>query len=90
MDFTWYGNVQCLINITAIGPFGGFFIFLFVKLWNDPQIPGPKALIIMLLGTPLAVRSSATVGLTPSSSLSRQKWMISSRKTTITHMGKGF
>ncbi|GAB4848432.1 CSC1-like protein At4g35870 [Ancistrocladus abbreviatus] len=48
-DFTWYGNIQYLINISAIGAFCCLLIFLFVKLKSDHHIPGPTALITKLL-----------------------------------------
>ncbi|KAL5713954.1 CSC1-like protein [Ranunculus cassubicifolius] len=49
-DITWYGNIQYLLNISAIGSFCCLFIFLFVKLRSDHRrMPGPSALIAKLL-----------------------------------------
>ncbi|KAF5193282.1 Csc1-like protein, partial [Thalictrum thalictroides] len=48
-DITWYGNIQYLLNISAIGAFCCLFIFLFVKLRSDHRMPGPSALIAKLL-----------------------------------------
>ncbi|XP_010266881.1 PREDICTED: CSC1-like protein At4g35870 [Nelumbo nucifera] len=46
----WYGNIQYLLNISAIGAFCCVFIFLFVKLRSDHRrMPGPAALITKLL-----------------------------------------
>ncbi|KAK2656930.1 hypothetical protein Ddye_009982 [Dipteronia dyeriana] len=46
----WYGNMQYLVNISAIGLFCCVFIFLFVKLRSDHRrIPGPAALVSKLL-----------------------------------------
>ncbi|KAF5753072.1 Transmembrane protein 63C [Tripterygium wilfordii] len=46
----WYGNIQYLLNISAIGLFFCVFIFVFVKLRSDHrQIPGPSALASKLL-----------------------------------------
>ncbi|KAK3224401.1 hypothetical protein Dsin_011426 [Dipteronia sinensis] len=46
----WYGNIQYLFNISAIGLFCCVFIFLFVKLRSDHRrIPGPAALVSKLL-----------------------------------------
>ncbi|XP_031262686.1 CSC1-like protein At4g35870 [Pistacia vera] len=46
----WYGNIQYLLNISAIGLFFCVFIFLFVKLRSDHRwIPGPAALVTKLL-----------------------------------------
>ncbi|XP_044470730.1 CSC1-like protein At4g35870 [Mangifera indica] len=51
-DFTdaWYGNIQYLLNISAIGLFFCVFIFIFVKLRSDHRrIPGPAGLVTKLL-----------------------------------------
>ncbi|KAF5454612.1 hypothetical protein F2P56_024263 [Juglans regia] len=49
-DAAWYGNIQYLINISAIGASCCVFIFLFVKLRSDHhRIPGPTALAAKLL-----------------------------------------
>ncbi|GAV74729.1 DUF221 domain-containing protein/RSN1_TM domain-containing protein [Cephalotus follicularis] len=46
----WYGNIQYLLNISAIGLFCCVFIFLFVKLRSDHRrMPGPAALASKLL-----------------------------------------
>ncbi|KAH7566223.1 hypothetical protein ACOSP7_022600 [Xanthoceras sorbifolium] len=46
----WYGNIQYLFNISAIGLSCCVFIFLFVKLRSDHRrIPGPAALLSKLL-----------------------------------------
>ncbi|KAH0971052.1 hypothetical protein GBA52_023208 [Prunus armeniaca] len=46
----WYGNIQYLINISAIGSFFCVFIFIFVKLRSDHRrMPGPSALVSKLL-----------------------------------------
>ncbi|KDP23961.1 hypothetical protein JCGZ_25349 [Jatropha curcas] len=46
----WYGNIQYLLNISAIGLFFCVFIFIFVKLRSDHRrIPGPSALVAKLL-----------------------------------------
>ncbi|XP_062101888.1 CSC1-like protein At4g35870 [Humulus lupulus] len=50
-DFgAWYGNIQYLINISAIGAFFCVFIFVFLKLRSDHhRMPGPSALLTKLL-----------------------------------------
>ncbi|XP_074308459.1 CSC1-like protein At4g35870 [Silene latifolia] len=49
-DTTWYGNIQYLINISAVGAISCLFIFLLVKLRSDHRrIPGPTALATKLL-----------------------------------------
>lgn len=46
----WYGNIQYLLNISAIGAFFCVFIFVFVKLRSDHRrMPGPAALLTKLL-----------------------------------------
>ncbi|KAL5557515.1 hypothetical protein UlMin_039751 [Ulmus minor] len=46
----WYGNIQYLLNISAIGAFFCVFIFVFVKLRSDHnRMPGPSALLTKLL-----------------------------------------
>ncbi|KAG9442792.1 hypothetical protein H6P81_018646 [Aristolochia fimbriata] len=50
MDMSWYGNIQYILNISAIGAFVCLCLFLFVKLRSDHRrIPGPSALITKLL-----------------------------------------
>uniref|UniRef100_A0A803MBE9 Uncharacterized protein n=1 Tax=Chenopodium quinoa TaxID=63459 RepID=A0A803MBE9_CHEQI len=49
-DFTWYGNIQYLLNISAIGALSCVCIFLLVKLRSDHRrIPGPFSLLSKLL-----------------------------------------
>ncbi|XP_078448240.1 early-responsive to dehydration stress protein (ERD4) [Wolffia australiana] len=49
-DFTWYGNIQYLLNISAVGAAVCVLLFLFVKLRSDHRrIPGPTALLAKLL-----------------------------------------
>ncbi|XP_030524083.1 CSC1-like protein At4g35870 [Rhodamnia argentea] len=46
----WYGSIQYLLNISAIGAFCCVFIFLFLKLRSDHRrMPGPAALATKLL-----------------------------------------
>ncbi|KAI3991196.1 hypothetical protein MKX01_022417 [Papaver californicum] len=45
----WYGNIQYLLNISAVGALCCVFIFLFVKLRSDHRMPGPTGLIAKLL-----------------------------------------
>ncbi|KAF3440347.1 hypothetical protein FNV43_RR18631 [Rhamnella rubrinervis] len=46
----WYGNIQYLLNISAIGALSCVFIFVFVKLRSDHRrMPGPAALFTKLL-----------------------------------------
>lgn len=45
----WYGNIQYLLNISAIGAAFCLLLFLFVKLRSDHGIPGPSALAAKLL-----------------------------------------
>uniref|UniRef100_A0A1J3EQG3 CSC1-like protein n=1 Tax=Noccaea caerulescens TaxID=107243 RepID=A0A1J3EQG3_NOCCA len=46
----WYGNIQYLLNISAIGLLTCVSIFLFVKLRSDHRrMPGPSALFSKLL-----------------------------------------
>lgn len=46
----WYGNIQYLVNISAIGALFCVFIFFFVKLRSDHRrMPGPAALFTKLL-----------------------------------------
>ncbi|KAI4358048.1 hypothetical protein L6164_001955 [Bauhinia variegata] len=50
IDGAWYGNIQYLLNISAIGALCCLLIFLFVKLRSDHRrIPGPAALLTKLL-----------------------------------------
>ncbi|XP_077246676.1 early-responsive to dehydration stress protein (ERD4) [Tasmannia lanceolata] len=56
----WYGNIQYLLNISAIGAFFCISLFLFVKIRSDHRrIPGPTALFSKLLAvwhtTPLQI-----------------------------------
>jgi len=47
---TWYGNIDYLLNISAIGSACCLLIFLFVKLRSDHRrMPGPSALASKLL-----------------------------------------
>ncbi|KAL8194109.1 hypothetical protein R6Q57_026351 [Mikania cordata] len=47
---TWYGNIQYLLNISAIGTITCVLIFLFVKLRSDHRrMPGPTAILSKLL-----------------------------------------
>ncbi|KAM0000100.1 putative calcium-dependent channel, 7TM region phosphate [Helianthus debilis subsp. tardiflorus] len=47
---TWYGNIQYLLNISAIGTITCLLIFLFVKLRSDHRrMPGPTAIVSKLL-----------------------------------------
>ncbi|KAJ4964752.1 hypothetical protein NE237_016601 [Protea cynaroides] len=49
-DKAWYGNMQYLLNISALGAFCCVFIFIFVKLRSDHRLmPGPAALVTKLL-----------------------------------------
>ncbi|XP_043711666.1 CSC1-like protein At4g35870 [Telopea speciosissima] len=49
-DTEWYGNIQYLLNISALGAFCCVFIFIFVKLRSDHRrMPGPSALVTKLL-----------------------------------------
>ncbi|KNA12710.1 hypothetical protein SOVF_123470 [Spinacia oleracea] len=49
-DFIWYGNIQYLLNISAIGALSCLCIFLLVKLRSDHRrIPGPFSLLSKLL-----------------------------------------
>ncbi|KAK1410491.1 hypothetical protein QVD17_37028 [Tagetes erecta] len=47
---TWYGNIQYLLNISAIGTITCVLIFLLVKLRSDHRrMPGPTAILSKLL-----------------------------------------
>ena len=49
-EFAWYGNIQYLLNISAVGAAFCVLLFLFVKLRSDHRrIPGPAALFAKLL-----------------------------------------
>ncbi|KAL3850199.1 hypothetical protein ACJIZ3_012081 [Penstemon smallii] len=49
-DNAWYGNIQYLINISAIGALTCLLIFIFVKLRSDHRrVPGPTAIASKLL-----------------------------------------
>ncbi|KAG9132313.1 hypothetical protein Leryth_012994 [Lithospermum erythrorhizon] len=49
-DPTWYGNIQYLLNISAIGALTCLLIFVFVKLRSDHRrMPGPSAILSKLL-----------------------------------------
>ncbi|CAK9143570.1 unnamed protein product [Ilex paraguariensis] len=49
-DTSWYGNIQYLINISAIGALTCLFIFIFVKVRSDHRrMPGPTAIVAKLL-----------------------------------------
>ncbi|KAG0473161.1 hypothetical protein HPP92_015018 [Vanilla planifolia] len=45
----WYGNIQYLLNISAVGAASCVLLFVFVKLRSDHRIPGPSALFVKLL-----------------------------------------
>ncbi|XP_071706324.1 CSC1-like protein At4g35870 [Rutidosis leptorrhynchoides] len=50
LEPTWYGNIQYLLNISAIGTITCVLIFLFVKLRSDHRrMPGPTAVVSKLL-----------------------------------------
>ncbi|KAB1201786.1 Transmembrane protein 63A [Morella rubra] len=56
-DAAWFGNIQYLLNISAIGACCCVLIFLFVKLRSDHRrIPGPAALSAKLLAVWHATR----------------------------------
>ncbi|PIN12658.1 hypothetical protein CDL12_14726 [Handroanthus impetiginosus] len=49
-DNAWYGNIQYLLNISAIGALTCLLIFVFVKLRSDHRrVPGPTAIASKLL-----------------------------------------
>lgn len=49
-DVFWYGNIQYLLNISAVGATCCVLIFIFVKLRSDHhRIPGPAGLASKLL-----------------------------------------
>ncbi|XP_059641298.1 CSC1-like protein At4g35870 [Cornus florida] len=49
-DTAWYGNIQYLLNISAIGLLTCVLIFIFVKLRSDHRrMPGPTAIAAKLL-----------------------------------------
>ena len=49
-ETTWYGNIQYLFNISAIGTMTCLLIFLLVKLRSDHRrLPGPTAILSKLL-----------------------------------------
>ncbi|CAA7391449.1 unnamed protein product [Spirodela intermedia] len=49
-EFVWYGNIQYLLNISAVGAAFCVLLFLLVKLRSDHRrIPGPAALFAKLL-----------------------------------------
>ena len=46
----WYGSIQYLINISAVGATSCVLLFLLVKLrFDHRRIPGPSALAAKLL-----------------------------------------
>ncbi|KAL2238523.1 UNVERIFIED_CONTAM: CSC1-like protein [Sesamum indicum] len=46
----WYGNIQYLLNISAIGALTCLLIFVFAKLRSDHRrVPGPTAIVSKLL-----------------------------------------
>jgi hypothetical protein len=46
----WYGNIQYLLNISAVGASSSVLLFLLVKLrFDHRRIPGPSALAAKLL-----------------------------------------
>ncbi|EPS65153.1 hypothetical protein M569_09624 [Genlisea aurea] len=47
---SWYGNIQYLVNISAIGALTCLLIFVFLKLRSDHRrVPGPTAIASKLL-----------------------------------------
>ncbi|KAL1824983.1 hypothetical protein DCAR_0313089 [Daucus carota subsp. sativus] len=49
-NFAWYGNIQYLINISAIGTITCILIFVLLKLRSDHRrLPGPTAIASKLL-----------------------------------------
>ncbi|XAR73735.1 hypothetical protein NMG60_11007806 [Bertholletia excelsa] len=49
-EAAWYGNIQYLLNISAIGALTCVLVFLLVKLRSDHRLmPGPSALATKLL-----------------------------------------
>lgn len=46
---TWYGNIQYLLNISAIGALCCLLLFLCVKLRSDHKLPGLSSLATKLL-----------------------------------------
>ncbi|KAK9112627.1 hypothetical protein Scep_020146 [Stephania cephalantha] len=49
-EAAWYGNIQYLLNISAVGALCCLFIFLFVKLRSDHRrMPSPTGLVTKLL-----------------------------------------
>ncbi|GER40702.1 early-responsive to dehydration stress protein [Striga asiatica] len=50
LDDAWYGNIQYLINISAVGALTCLLIFVFLKLRSDHRrVPGPTAIASKLL-----------------------------------------
>ncbi|XP_052197969.1 CSC1-like protein At4g35870 [Diospyros lotus] len=50
LEAAWYGNIQYLLNISAIGALTCVLVFLFVKLRSDHRrMPGPAAIASKLL-----------------------------------------
>lgn len=50
IEDAWYGNIQYLLNISAIGALTCLLIFVFVKLRSDHRrVPGPTAIASKLL-----------------------------------------
>nr|XP_043635222.1 CSC1-like protein At4g35870 [Erigeron canadensis] len=50
LEPTWYGNIQYLLNISAVGTITCILVFLFVKLRSDHRrMPGPTAIVSKLL-----------------------------------------
>nr|XP_027075489.1 CSC1-like protein At4g35870 [Coffea arabica] len=49
-DTAWYGNIQYLVNISAIGALTCLLIFILIKLRSDHRrMPGPTAIVSKLL-----------------------------------------
>ncbi|KAL4577721.1 hypothetical protein LXL04_013832 [Taraxacum kok-saghyz] len=49
-ETTWYGNIQYLLNISAVGTITCVLIFILVKLRSDHRrMPGPTAILSKLL-----------------------------------------
>lgn len=50
LNYAWYGNIQYLINISAIGTITCLLIFILLKLRSDHRrLPGPTAIASKLL-----------------------------------------
>jgi hypothetical protein len=50
LEIAWYGNIQYLFNISAIGTITCVLIFILIKLRSDHRrLPGPTAILAKLL-----------------------------------------